>query len=182
MENDEPEIIMTDIFRMSGSTFIRLMIGRYGLPWISTAVFLSLGILILAFTVDIRWLIVFLMILFLFIPLVAAFFYFQQGLKEITVLNTISHRLIFRQDEMKIECYNDPEDVPSFIKTLPYSDFSRYLIGGNYLMVPLKDSRRGFVWIPANAFSQNEMLKKAVDMLYEKLFRQGKTDVGYTST
>lgn len=105
--------------------------------------------------------------------MVAALLYFNHGLKEVTVLNTLPHRLSFTTDSIELTAYEDEEIIRN--KTLPYSLFSPYYIAPGGLMVPLADSVKGFVWIPAEGFEDSEMFRKAVERLAEGIRKNNKS-------
>lgn len=159
-ESKEEPSLTSSMLSMGGGTFLKILAARYMLTAIALA-FLSVVILtILAFTVDLRWAIVLLMVIFLIIPLAAAFLYFNHGLKEITVLNTLSHTLSFDSAGIMIVRYEGEE--PAAERFLPYSEFSRFYVGTDYVILPMKDKKRGFLWLPSSGFENHEELTEVM--------------------
>ncbi|MDE6299361.1 MAG: hypothetical protein K2M10_06935 [Muribaculaceae bacterium] len=155
--------MQTEPFRMSGKDFIGIAVGLYSLPWLLPFAFLLVAALIAGVLIDLRWMIVFLMLLFIVLPMIVAFFYFNYGLREVTVYNSVEHRLLFGDDTLSFSvCRGDEEEV---VKEIVYADFSGYYTGKNCVVVPLKQKVRGFVWIPVNSFSSFEDFRESVELL-----------------
>ncbi|MDE6009469.1 MAG: hypothetical protein K2G90_09715 [Muribaculaceae bacterium] len=159
-DSKEEPPLTSSMLRMGGGTFLKILATRYLLTSIAL-IFLSVTTLtILAVTVDIRWAIVLLMLILLILPLAAAFLYFNHGLKEITVLNTLSHTLSFDTAGILIVRYEGEE--PAARRFLPYSEFSRFYVATDYVILPMKDKKRGFLWLPSSGFEQQEDLTEVM--------------------
>ena len=74
----------------------------YGMPWIAAATAFVLISVIFSFIYDLRWTVVTLMIIFIIMPMIIAFFYIYHGLKPLSVVNAIPHTLSFSPDEVYV--------------------------------------------------------------------------------
>ncbi len=153
----------SEIIRLKGGGFLRLIASANALPWIGVAVVLLLLTATMAIFLDLRWLVVCLMILFLLIPMATAFFYFNHGLREVTVLNTLPHKLRFIPRGIVLTQYEGEEEIKSWL--LPYSDLDRFFTAKDCVMVPMKDRKRGFIWIPEEGFAERTVFIGAIEML-----------------
>ncbi|MDE5875411.1 MAG: hypothetical protein K2H15_07165 [Muribaculaceae bacterium] len=155
--------MQTEPFRMTGKDFIGTAAGLYSLPWLLPFAFLLVAALVAGVLIDLRWIIVFLMLLFIVFPMIVTFLYFNYGLREVTVYNSVEHRLLFGDSTLSLTvCRGEEEEV---VKEIPYTDFSGYYTGKNCVVVPLKQKVRGFVWIPVNSFSSFEDFRESVELL-----------------
>ncbi len=162
------------IFRISRGEFFLIMMSRYGRGWGLAAALLVVAGIIASILVDLRWLIVALMILFIVTPGIAALLYFSKGLKKECYINILPHTVLFEQDGLLIETFrevrNNIEETEFDIEpgagkeelaidegkreieyelvgeiVVPYSELGRYELGVNFLTFPWKS---GFVRIP----------------------------------
>lgn len=155
--------MQTELFRMSGKDFIGIVAGLYSLPWLLPFALFLMSALLAGVLIDLRWMIVFLMLLFIVLPMLISFFYFNYGMREVTVYNSVEHRLLFGEERLSFSVRKGEEE--EVVKEIEYSDFGRYFTGKNCVVVPLKEKVRGFVWIPVDAFSSFEKFRESVELL-----------------
>lgn len=102
--------IRTSIFKVSSAHICRTMLMLYGTPWMIGAAILVLPMIGLGIFLDIRWLILALMTVFLVIPMATAFLFFYYGLNRISVINSISHDLEFSDTGIKASLFDKMPD------------------------------------------------------------------------
>lgn len=141
------------------------MVARYGVPWIAAGVGLLSIAGVLAAVDDVRWLLIIMMVIFLVFPFMATMFYFNHGLKEVSVLNAFTHRLIFIRRGVVITLYD--EDQPFKSALIPYSQIDKYYIASGCVIVPMKICSKGFLWIPTRGFDSVEGFRLALEAIGE---------------
>lgn len=102
--------IRTSVFKVSSAHICRTMLMLYGRPWIIGAAILVIPMVGLGIFLDIRWLILAMMTVFLVIPMATAFLFFYYGLNRISVLNSISHDLEFSDSGIKASLFDKIPD------------------------------------------------------------------------
>ncbi|MDE7160833.1 MAG: hypothetical protein K2O24_08345 [Muribaculaceae bacterium] len=173
----------TSRFRVPSSQVISALAMRHGPLWGSICAIPVVGALILGFLLDTRFFILALMVLMIFVPLVAAFLYFDHGLRQATALNTVDHSLCLSPQGMVVTVYPperkssdsdvlDPEAFRREAETpqpaqrdilIPYSDFSPYTVGLTSLILPA--GARGLLLIPSGAFKSPASLAGFAEIL-----------------
>lgn len=99
------EQIATERFRMPRSELMRRMIRELPLaPWIVLAV-LFLGCIVLGAIVNIRFVAVGLMLLFIVAPAISAYLYFSYGLRKYVAFNVLSHQLRFTPEGVTVTIF-----------------------------------------------------------------------------
>ncbi len=178
-------MIKTKVFRMNRSSFIKEMTWLYGMPWIAAATAFVLISVIFSFIYDLRWTIVTLMIIFIIMPMIIAFFYIYHGLKPLSVVNAIPHTLSFSPDEVYVSLLSPPETIPDnehaddnaksepeLIETasrhIPYSRLGKYKTGTNSVIFPIEGDDGGFLWIPLSAFEKDGDMADAIKIITDK--------------
>lgn len=181
------DAILTDIFKMKRRDFLLAMVAFYGKPWLATGCLLLLATLTASVFFDLRWAVVFLMLLFIVTPAMFAFLYYFHGLKPGCVANVIEHRITFEDTRLavtlfkRVETDEGPEPASAQTATPPsqflpassffvdYSSFLRFETGLNSVTFPLGDGRKGFLWVPASAFSAPGDFEKALGIVISGL-------------
>lgn len=105
-------VIDTGIFKMNGKSFALEMISTYGKKWIALLLVLSLPALAAGIFHDLRWIVVFFMIICLVAPLMLSFLYFYYGLSPLASFNVASHSLKFIENGIFVTVFNivaDPD-------------------------------------------------------------------------
>ncbi len=160
VESDDRIVAESQVVRLEGAPFIRLMIARYGFPWIASAAGLLIASAVLAGVHDVRWLLIMLMTILLVFPFLAAYFYFNHGMKEVTVLNAFPHRLIFINRGVVVTLHEDDGPLKSML--IPYSEMDKYYIASGCIIVPMRNQTKGFLWIPSSGFETDAYFREAV--------------------
>lgn len=166
------EVIQSSVFRMAKSIVLKEMLILYGKPWIISFFTLILICGILSVCHDLRWIIIGLMTVFIICPMFIAFLYIYHGLKPLTVLNTIPHKLEFTIDQFSITCYTveegqeDSENKYTELssKNYTYSSISSFKVGINSIILLMK-SQEGFLWIPTDIFPKKISFSTILDFI-----------------
>lgn len=160
---EETPVLASGLFRMGRKRFARYLFFSKALIWCGVIGALTIPALIAAFFGDIRWIIVFFMLICLVAPMLTVFLYFYHGLNPVTVLNTVTHKILFSPSGLTVEIFDDNKDednnpvyVLRYKKFIPYSAFGKVLTDLNAFSIAVKDSDKGFLWIPIEAFSSRE--------------------------
>lgn len=101
----------TTVFRVGRAKMMLNLAMQRGAPVICILALLILAGIILALTVDIRWGILALMIVFIVTPMVMAFLYFYYGLRPESFVNVMPHKVFFLPGEAVVTLLI-PEDEP----------------------------------------------------------------------
>lgn len=166
---------MTETFeiKMPAKKLLTVLFLQYGRWWAVAALAGVILFVILGVSVNIRFLMVALIWIFLLVPLVVAFLYFYYGMDPLTAFNAIPHKLIFEDDnhikvriskiekenenEMEVsreENYNQKEYIASG------SNFRELKYGSDYVL--LFFNKEGLLWVPMNAFPSMENFKQTI--------------------
>lgn len=108
----------TTVFRVGRAKMMLNLAMQRGAPIICILALLILAGIILALTVDIRWGILALMIVFIVTPMVMAFLYFYYGLRPESFVNVMPHKVFFFPGEAVVTLLI-PEDEPEQEKDEP---------------------------------------------------------------
>lgn len=176
--------ISSNAYRMRAGALLVLLLGdrikRSTLAMLLLSLFIAVVIvlLIVGVAVDIRWLIVALMLLFIVVPSVAALLYISEALRPETVFNGIRHSLKIENGSLKI--ISEPEDEDAERRELlsvPLSGLKPYKVGVSSVSVPFGNSG-GRIWIPASAFDTPDEFRKFIDSLYATSSSRNNVDPG----
>ncbi len=169
--------IETDMIRMSGKKLILTLFYLYGGWALITLAFLALPALAAGIFIDLRWLIVFLMLLFLVTPMLMVFLYFYHGLRQSTASNIVEHKLLFTQtgitfrlfEKVEEEEYTEEESKEKWHvrseKLYPYDQVANYKTSSDGVLLMLTAPEKGFIWLPYTAFSHPSLFQEAIACL-----------------
>lgn len=103
----EPSLRFTsDIFRVSHRQLIATMLLLYSGPVLMILSALALPALLAGIFLDLRWLVVFMMIVFLLTPMLLTFLYFFHGLRMSTSSNVVPHSLAVSDQGITVTLYD----------------------------------------------------------------------------
>ena len=150
-----------DLISMKRSQLLAILTLLYGWSWLlvlGIAVIATMGIGIF---IDIRYSIISLMIIFLVSPLFIVYLYFYHGLKPMTAINIVPHRLTVSNNGIGIDIPEKPypDKKEENIKGTaghaifhPYSSFGKYISGNTGFILIFTDHNNGFLWVPYSTF------------------------------
>lgn len=165
--------MVSPIYKMPQREFVAYMFRERGKPFIMTASLIFLILLILGIAFDLRWIVVALMFLFIIIPAIAAWLYFDFGMRSSTAFNVLPHSLEWNDESLVISIVvpdlsgdsdTDGDTPKTTVKTLsfPLVDCGAPIFGLKGTIVPIHTRPEGFLWIPItfdNESDDPEMLK-----------------------
>lgn len=179
------------VFRMGAGRFARELLFRYSGIWLLVLSLMAVAGIALGITVDLRWLMVGLMVVFVAVPMVLAFLYYYHGLRRGCFVNTIAHRIVIEDDGLTarliIPVYPAGEEKESGQESgqeaetvsyrtrdefFPYADMETFRIGSDSAIIPLRAPSTGFLWIPADAFNDTRHLSDLLRKLDSVTERQ----------
>lgn len=122
-------MLTTEIICMSRSRLIATMFYLYGCLPLTVLSVMAVGALIAGIIIDVRWAIVFLMVVFIVTPLLMGFLYFFHGLRQTTASNVVPHTLLFTDNRFTIRILEekkkedpDSEEPDSYMKATPKAE------------------------------------------------------------
>lgn len=98
--------INSEIFSISHRRLAATLILLYGSPALITISVLAFPALLAGIFLDLRWIVIFLMVIFLFTPMFLTFLYFFHGLRMSTSSNVVPHSLDITGSGIKVCLYD----------------------------------------------------------------------------
>lgn len=188
--SDHVTTATSDIFRMTGFNQALHLLRFYGRPWLTIAAVAAIAALITGFMIDIVWIIVFLMIVFLIFPALLAFLYIFYGMVPETAMNITPHRLLFGEDGIQSQIFvriqpSQENNGKSQFElrhtvTVPLSAVKSVSAGLSSATLVLKGAHPAFIWIPVEAFRSEQEFSKAIDIVFRQLRHFTKHDDNQT--
>lgn len=179
MNSTPPEkmkCLETEIFRMGNRNFAFHMVSLYGKPWLVGSVILVALSTVFALTIDLRWAIIALIILFLVTPALLMFLYFFYGLNPVSAINVIDHRIRISDKGIEIDLFQTFLDEESGKEALRLSSTQNFafesleetVTGLSSIIMSLRRPGKGFLWLPAHSYASPEDFAQAAKMIIEK--------------
>lgn len=141
--------------------------------WRPIAIILLISIPALAAGIfhDIRWLIVFFLVICVAAPMVMAFIFIFHGLRPSTASNLTPHTIEIKNDGIHVSIYRSTEDdgfelITTHIYT--FNTVRRILASPDSVTVRLLPPEKGFIWIPIEAFPSKDKALDAFREIVEK--------------
>lgn len=165
----------TSQFRMSASNFMMSFIFRFAWIWLLLLSGLGIAGLVVGITVDLRWFIIGLMLIFIILPMIMAFLYFSYGLKKECYINTVPHNIDFGEMGVNVNLtfpsYSEEEEEKQKERTefFEYGSMRPFRVGAKSVTIPFKSPRKGFLWIPADAFENEDHLENFLQFIDLKI-------------
>lgn len=158
------ELPQSKVFKMGGGRFVAEMMFRYGAVWMLSLFLLALAGIVVGITVDWRWIVVGLMVAFLIIPMAMTFMYYNYGLRKECFVNTMPHKVIVSERGLRFQTmfstHGDEEDEAPVSQTsdyeFGYDELLPFTVGNKSVTFRFADKRKGFLWIPCDAYDEPE--------------------------
>lgn len=172
-ENDPKNGVSTTLFKVPSGLVLQIMYRRFGKwPSIVTGA-LVVAVCVLGVCIDPAWFVVALMLLFIALPMVAAYLYFWFGMRPECFVNTHLHRLTIQRGAVDVALITeaDPETGTAERTTLYTFAIDRrlpYTAGANGLTIIPAPPSKGFFYVPYDAFRTTADLDAATELLYPK--------------
>lgn len=160
-------------FKMGALNFLITTIFRFAWMWILSLSIFGLCGLIIGITVDVRWIIVGLMIVFIILPMIFAFLYYFYGLNRECYINTVKHSLDICEEGIEITLiFEDKEENENknYERKVffHYDAMQPFRINSKSVIIHFKRPYKGFIWIPSSAFDENS-IEEILKYLDEKI-------------
>lgn len=171
----------TEEFRMGAAKFVSEMIFRYAAPWLLLLSALGVAGVILGVTVDYRWLMAMLLVVFVIAPMLLVLVYYYFGLRREAYVNTVPHRIILTDDGMlfKLRFFpvnnaaddNVDKNEEDIVREehFRYSEMLPVKTGLNSVSVPLRAPAKGYLWIPRQAFKSDDDMAEFLELLESRI-------------
>lgn len=155
--------------KLSTKKLLGLLTLEYGLIWILVGIGVSILIWLCALFFDYRFAILGLIWIFIVIPLLMLFLFFIYGMLPVTAYNTLSHKLIFDEEDIRIIFLNKEEEEENKIReeTVPYKNIRKIKYGGDYIIAITEDPYKGILFIPASSFEKKDQFVFITNMLHQ---------------
>lgn len=156
----------TDI-KMAPKKMFHVLLMRYGLFWIIFALAGIVVFVVLGCLLNLKFLILALIWIFMILPILMAFLYFFYGLEPLTAFNCIPHKIFFRSGSLSVRLMDieDQEIVEAEKEKKDYiakrEDFKEMMSGPGYVLLFFK--KIGFLWVPVNAFDNLDSFHTAIN-------------------
>lgn len=158
-------MIETGEIKMSSKKMLSVLFLQNGINWFIIVVAGIVLFIVLGLAVNIKFLILALIWIFMFIPLVTAFLYFFYGMKPLTAFNCIPHNLIFSQNETTVNFLGEEkeenqskENKTFIVNNSLFTDLKR---GSDYFLIIF--NKEGWLYIPVNSFKSHQEAGKIID-------------------
>lgn len=153
---------------------------QYGTSWTIVAILGLCIFILLGIIFDPRFFVLALIWIFLVLPLMVAFLYFFYGMQPLTAFNSIPHKVIVNQNELRVRIIEIKENelhtesniaqesnVDSVTFENPEKDFvvrkdllRKIKSGGDYVLLIFRQN--GWIWLPSDSFSSFDEYKSVI--------------------
>lgn len=174
--------VTTGKFTVSGASFARRLVALHMRGFLLAVAVVLAVCGVLAAIHDLRWIIVALMVAMLLTPMLLALQYFNHGLRRVSALNTLPHRMVFSDGGLQVEVdrtfrdgsgdgkeEEDPGDCVTAVIEIPYSRIGGWSADVRYLCLRTSGPDDGFLMVPDYAFRCREDIKRVGEILREKV-------------
>ena len=166
-------MVITGEIHTPAKKMLTLLSLNDGKIWLYIACIGIFVFLILGISTDPRFFILALMWFFLIIPMGIAFLYFYYGLRPLTVLNAVRHKVIFEGDNIQIllmenEASSESESqTPQSSRCVAAKSFKGIKNGGEYILMDF--GKEGWLYLPVSAFYSLDDFKDIIDNYTKRL-------------
>lgn len=154
----------TKDYGMPRKLFFRVMFLKEGLWPVAICLLLVILGIFLAIFIDWLWFVGSLLLLFLALPMILMFLYFACALKPLTLQNTSTHAIKEGSEGLEILLTDT-----SRVTIVPYSEIVKPQLYGNAIIISTSDRRKGWLWLPADAFDREDGLSIFIKRLNERI-------------
>lgn len=180
----------TSEIRMLPREMLKVLMLNYSGIWMAIAIGGAVILCIGGALIDIRIWVLALMWIFILVPLLIAFLYFNYGMMPLTALNCIPHILTFKDSEIEVKIKNHDQELKSESEqnedsknkylSPDHNDYERHIViqlndfsylksGGEYVILFFHPKNRGWLWLPVSAFPSIEDFHSALKHLTNKV-------------
>lgn len=151
--------ITTNSFKVSGGEYVEILFKLFVGRWWWIGAIAVIGVFSLS-AININFIYVALMLIFIVIPMIMAFLYIYYGLVPESRLSILEKSAIISSDA--IELHFEKEDGIVKIEHLNFNSFTRYVPKKKCLLLVYRGRNYRFLVIPYTAFKCADDLQKSV--------------------
>ncbi|MCM1290406.1 MAG: hypothetical protein NC201_03735 [Prevotella sp.] len=166
---EQPTLIQTPLFKISRTLLFRHLISHHAkIPLIIIAT-LTIASILTGILTDLRWIIVGLMCILIFLPAIAAWIYFDYGLRPSVAFNVIPHKILLTPQEIIILIpplpspdENNQSNTATNHQSLSYkkiifqrNTLQQPILDLNGATIPIMTSLSGYLFIPYQITESN---------------------------
>ncbi len=172
-------VIESREIRMSHGNFVSQLVFRYAGWWLLALSAVAVTGVVFGITVDLRWFVAGMMVVFIIIPMVLAFLYYYYALRKEFYVNMTPHRLLVGENGisaiLRIAGQEDPDESGSEVTELEvffsYSVMKSCIASDNSFVITFRKQCKGFLWFPSDAFGEIDSSGRAIEMICSGIYR-----------
>lgn len=164
--------------RMGHGNFATQLVFRYAGGWLLALSAVAVAGIVFGITVDLKWFVAGMMVVFIIIPMALAFLYYYYALRKEFYVNMTPHRLIVGENGisaiMRFVRQEDPDEYGSGEAErevterevfFSYSVMKSCIPSGNSFVINFRKHCKGFLWFPSDAFGDMDSAGKAFELI-----------------
>lgn len=146
-------MIRLESHKITSAEYLKILYGHIAEDYWFLIALVALTMIVMS-AVDIRWLIVTLMCVFVVVPMIMAYLYIWHAMKPLVRLSILPKIVVIDDSAITIE---PADEVRLSQLVLPFTDFSRYRITDKYLLLTFSQSKYLFFVVPLTVFKPGQL-------------------------
>ena len=146
-------MIRLESHKITSAEYLKILYGHIAEDYWFLIALVALTMIVMS-AVDIRWLIVTLMCVFVVVPMIMSYLYIWHAMKPLVRLSILPKRVVIDDSAITIE---PADEVRLSQLVLPFTDFSRYRITDKYLLLTFSQSKYLFFVVPLTVFKPGQL-------------------------
>lgn len=182
---EDIDFLCENPFRMGRGEFARTLFLEKGLSAVCVLSILFIVGIFIGWLVDLRFMILSAMIIFIITPMLMGYLYYYHALGKYYHFNVVDHNISFLDNGLRITMYfpmmeesdtmeSDSENTDKLScktidYTIRYSDFSGCVSNPNSALFHIGVPANGFLWLPVSAFGSIEKFNDTVNEISTRI-------------
>lgn len=146
-------MIRLESHKITSAEYLKILYGHIAEDYWFLIALVALTMIVMS-AVDIRWLIVTLMCVFVVVPMIMSYLYIWHAMKPLVRLSILPKSVVIDDSAITIE---PADEVGLSQLVLPFTDFSRYRITDKYLLLTFSQSKYLFFVVPLTVFKPGQL-------------------------
>ena len=146
-------MIRLESHKITSAEYLKILYGHIAEDYWFLIALVALTMIVMS-AVDIRWLIVTLMCVFVVVPMIMSYLYIWHAMKPLVRLSILPKIVVIDDSAITIE---PADEVRQSQLVLPFTDFSRYRITDKYLLLTFSQSKYLFFVVPLTVFKPGQL-------------------------
>lgn len=146
-------MIRLESHKITSAEYLKILYGHIAEDYWFLIALVALTMIVMS-AVDIRWLIVTLMCVFVVVPMIMSYLYIWHAMKPLVRLSILPKGVVIDDLAITIE---PADEVRLSQLVLPFTDFSRYRITDKYLLLTFSQSKYLFFVVPLTVFKPGQL-------------------------